>query len=140
MKASITQAEWADALVYAWQRHMKLGGLLCHAFEVEGQILTSADWDTMIERTKSVKPSIPQFTRMGNEVSSWIAGTATFANDALWAGKIDMAKKYFILGGRRNNSRARIRNEAKSAMPTPKNEVTIKARSLDKRSDWGTVK
>jgi hypothetical protein len=134
MRSVILQRKWAEVLLQGWLENKKLGWCLCKIFDIAPlTIVSSSDWKVMIEvlEESKVKPGIDQHSRLGCELKTWIALNATFASTALWQGRYEDAKKYFVLGGK-----------DKKVIKPKRDPITrtIRARGLDKRSDWNTVK
>lgn len=115
MKDKITQEEWAEVLLEGWKRFWKLDFCILRAFEVPpDRKLSKEEWFELKNKLSGLKPRVDQYTFSGLDLRGWIASNATFANDALYQGRFEMAKSYFKLGGKRTKGRFKSKAEEKS--------------------------
>jgi hypothetical protein len=144
MKDSITQEEWADALVQTWNRRALLVHVLLTAYGVTSEEkLSPEQWDHMVAGTASIRPSITPHTHLRQPVGPWIARHARRANDALWDGKPEAAKKLFAFGTNESTKTATEREFTTLRRQDKQNvrrTAFFQAREADKKHDWKTVK
>jgi hypothetical protein len=144
MKNEITQEEWADALIKAWNSRANLISALVIAFDVRTDESIQVDaWEKMIAATSLVRPTIAPKTFLPQPIAPWIAKHARRANDALWDGKIDAAKRLFSHGTNESTKTAVERELVKlkrERRKTAARTVFTKQRDRSKWHDWKTVK
>lgn len=142
VRERISQARWVDALVDGWLRDTTMAWVIARAGGLPGGvILTDSDWERMRAAAEKLKPSFSAYGSARTRVHIWIANHAKRANDALWDGRIEDAKRLLPLGGRQEDGRLKNRREAiKEINRTSRNRKFVSARAADKRSDWGVVK
>lgn len=140
LKSKIDQATWADALVEGWIKRRSLAWVLALAARMPGGTIEPNQWAALRETASGLKPALHDRTNLGIPVRVWIANNACYANDALWDGRIEDAKRLMARGGKHPDGKAANRRAAKAELQKDKALITVRARELDKRSDWGTCK
>ena len=130
---NFTQDQWENALIESWRKQSSVGRALILAANIpSGQRVTGEEWVLLKKCTKNLRPSLHDGFNASYSVTRFIATNCKHANNALWDGKYDLAKKLLKHGGK-DTSRGITPDRVPSTM-------TISARSIDKRSDWKTVK
>lgn len=132
--------EFADALIYAWNHDRTLAYAVLkasgHQMDVD-VIATDEVWKSAIE-----KSGLPEGVYLRQRVRAWIANKFSKANNALWDGQQELAKKWMMSGkdyaiNRNKTERTKDRAEYRDRM---KGVYAISIRDRDKRHDWKTVK
>ena len=137
----ITQESWSAALVEGWLKSRAIGSAVVAAAGADGVKISSSLWERLVEQAGRLSPPLRPFTSMKEPLRVWIANNATLANDALWDGRIDDARRLMVRGGRRADGRAAQRRAAKAEMRKDERRgVLFRARETDKSHDWNTVK
>lgn len=108
--------ESAELLVDAWKKDFRV-------YQLPDSVIKDVSGD--------------KFVRFKMSVKVWIASFSTLANNALWSGNFDLAKKYLIkygVGKQRAPSKPNL-SLARAFRYAPKDYKTPKA-----KHDWNVVK
>jgi len=138
----ISQAKWVDALIWGWQKDVSMAAVLARAAQLPGgRKLAPFEWDAVARQAGGLCPRLAISDSLRNAARVWIANHAKLANDALWDGDIERAKKLMAAGGRAKDGRAQQIKQARAEMSkNMRGKVYLAPRSRDKSSDWKTVK
>jgi len=140
----VTQEDWTNALIYAWNHHRSLGGAVANAFGyLDSDDKTSLNWEGMVQQIFNARlyPILRPHVLLKQSVATWIATKCMHANNALWDGKIDVARRWLMSGKdvQRPTIRRRLHAETKPSRED-KTKMRINVRDRDTRHGWHKVK
>ncbi len=134
-----TQDDWASALVEAWKKDAKLSYALVIAAKLD-RSKSEIPWEALRERAAQMAPALDPNVHYGARARVWIASHAYYANNALWDGNYELAKRMISSGGKTRSAMATLKREIKTAEKEQKRKLIIKTRERDNRNNWNTVK
>lgn len=140
MAFNFTQANWEDALIAGFRKDLSMASVLAIATGLKRQIIGS-EWDVLMARAGSLKPSLNKYTSLKNPARVWIAKNAKAARDALWDGDFDKAKRLLKIGGKDSSHLAEARVSAKKEQAKDmRGKVYLNCREKDTRRAWNVCK
>ena len=146
--AGLTQETWVNALVWAWQSNKTLAAALAHAAtgEVEPKFrreLTIEEWQLLQKKATKLSPALSsKFSCLGQRVTTWLPNRSKYANNALYEGRFEAAKKWMSskkdIASRADTIHQEIKKSNKGQPYANMMEVHVRER--DTRTKWSACK
>ena len=132
-----SQSSWEDALIVGFRKDLSMAAVLVHAAGLT-RMLSGEEWDRLQLRASTLKPALDPHASLRNRATVWIANHALYANEALWNGDYELAKRLLRKGGVRASYGHKTRREIKAG--DRKDLLRVSLRERDKRRDWKVCK
>lgn len=145
---TITKYSFAEGIAVSWDRHGLLHVAFLHAAGVlPHEVLTKEAWDTLRDEALALFPqAFPGgYVTMNRPTRPFVIAHFPVAAEYFWRGQPNRGQKAIILSqGVIDTQRGRISPADRAELASTKRDsattITIRARNLDKRSDWKTCK